>query len=90
MVGATKSFIRRPFIWRSIKLGIIGAIVAIIALYSLVVYVDKFTPELNIKEDYSSLGIVFGGILLTGIIITWISTFFATQRFLNLRTDDLY
>jgi cell division transport system permease protein len=35
-------------------------------------------------------GLVLLGVLLVGILITWISTFFATQRFLNLRTDDLY
>ncbi|BCY28034.1 cell division protein FtsX [Flavobacterium okayamense] len=90
MVGATKSFIRKPFIWRSIKLGLIGSALAIIALLGLVFYADKWLPNLGIAKDYLSLGIVFGGVLLVGIIITWISTFFATQRFLNLKTDDLY
>lgn len=90
MVGATKSFIRKPFIWRSIKLGLTGSILAIIALIALVSYVDGLLPQLHLAKDYVSLGIVFGGVLLVGILITWISTFFATQRFLNLRTDDLY
>lgn len=90
MVGATKSFIRKPFIWRSIKLGLTGSILAIIALIALVSYVDGLLPQLHLAKDYVSLGIVFGGVLLLGILITWISTFFATQRFLNLRTDDLY
>lgn len=90
MVGATKSFIRKPFMMRNIKLGIIGAILAIIALYVALYYVDQKFPNFEFLTDYESLGIVFGGILLIGIFITWISTFFATQRFLNLRTDDLY
>ena len=90
MVGATKSFIRKPFIWRSIKLGLAGSILAIIALLGLVYYVDSLFPSLKIAKDYVSLGIVSAGILVVGIIITAISTFFATQRFLNLRTDDLY
>ncbi|MBD3725241.1 MAG: ABC transporter permease [Flavobacteriaceae bacterium] len=90
MVGATKSFIRKPFIWRSIKLGLTGSILAIIALIALVIYVDGLLPQLHLAKDYVSLGIVSGGVLLVGILITWISTFFATQRFLNLRTDDLY
>lgn len=90
MVGATKSFIRKPFIWRSIKLGLIGSILAIVALLALVYYVDGLLPNLKLTKDYISLGIVLGGVLLLGIIITWISTFFATQRFLNLKTDDLY
>ncbi|RBA29903.1 cell division protein FtsX [Flavobacterium tibetense] len=90
MVGATKSFIRKPFIWRSIKLGLIGSVLAIIALLGMIHYVDGVFPSLGIAKDYISIGIVFGGILAIGITITWISTFFATQRFLNLRTDDLY
>jgi len=90
MVGATKSFIRKPFIWRSIKLGLIGSGLAIIALLFLVFYVDGLFPSLGIAKDYLSIGIVIFGVLVVGIIITSISTFFATQRFLNLKTDDLY
>ena len=90
MVGATKSFIRKPFIMRSIKLGLAGSFLAILALLALIYYVDEFLPSLGLMKDYVSLSIVFGGVLFVGIIITWISTFFATQRFLNLRTDDLY
>ena len=90
MVGATKSFIRKPFIWRSIKLGLIGSGLAIIALLFLVFYVDSLFPSLGIAKDYVSIAIVIFGVLVVGIIITSISTFFATQRFLNLKTDDLY
>ncbi|ESU29740.1 cell division protein FtsX [Flavobacterium limnosediminis JC2902] len=90
MVGATKSFIRKPFIWRSIRLGLIGSGLAIIALIALTFYVDGLFPNLGIAKDYLSMFIILGGVLAVGIVITWISTFFATQRFLNLRTDDLY
>jgi cell division transport system permease protein len=90
MVGATKSFIRKPFIWRSIRLGLIGSGLAIIALIALTFYVDGLFPSLGIAQDYLSMTIILGGVLIVGIVITWVSTFFATQRFLNLRTDDLY
>lgn len=90
MVGATKSFIRKPFIWRSIKLGMIGAGLAIIALGATLYYVDTNYPNLNILEEEIMTAAVLIGVLIVGIIITWLSTFFATQRFLNLRTDDLY
>lgn len=90
MVGATKSFIRKPFIWRSIRLGLIGSGLAVIALIALTFYVDGLFPSLGIGKDYVSMAVISLGILVVGIIITWISTFFATQRFLNLRTDDLY
>lgn len=90
MVGATKSFIRKPFIKTSILLGIIGAVLAIVGLVILAIYIDGLFPTLGIANDYVSLGIVAAGVLLVGIIITWLSTYFATTRFLNLRTDDLY
>ncbi len=90
MVGATKSFIRKPFIWRSIKLGMIGAGLAILALIGTLYYINANYPNLNILEEEIMTAGVLVGVLLVGIIITWLSTFFATQRFLNLRTDDLY
>ncbi|TRZ44474.1 cell division protein FtsX [Robertkochia solimangrovi] len=90
MVGATKRFIRRPFIWKSIKLGMVGSLIAIIAMGSLLYYADIRFPQLGLLSDPIHLAILFGGIFLTGIVITWISTYIATQRFLNLRTDDLY
>jgi cell division transport system permease protein len=90
MVGATKSFIRRPFVWKSIKLGIFGAIVALIGLCFVVYYVDKMFPELALRQSLVLIGGLFLAVFLLGIIITWISTHFATQRFLNLKTDQLY
>ena len=90
MVGATKSFIRRPFILSGIKLGVLGALIALIALSGVIYYIDKFIPELELIKDYISLAYLVGGILLTAFIITWLSTYFATQRFLNLQTDQLY
>lgn len=90
MVGATKSFIRGPFIWQSVKLGIVGALVSIVGLLAFISYLNKNIPELELFSDINILGIVFLGIIGLGILITWLSTFFATQRFLNLRTDELY
>lgn len=90
MVGATKRFIRKPFIWRSIKLGMIGALFALIGLAVVIYYLDKYIPSLDLLKDYLSLGYLVGGVLLSAFIISWVSTFFATQRFLNLKTDELY
>ncbi len=90
MVGATKGFIRKPFIWRGIKLGMIGAIIALIGLTFVIYYIDKYVPSLELIEDYITLGYLIGGVLVSAFFITWISTFFATQRFLNLQTEELY
>ncbi|AXO81028.1 ABC transporter permease [Olleya aquimaris] len=90
MVGATKRFIRRPFVWKSIRLGILGAIIALIGLGFIVYYVDKTFPELSLRQNPILIGSLFGIVFLLGIIISWLSTHFATQRFLNLKTDQLY
>jgi len=90
MVGATKRFIRKPFIWRSVRLGIIGAILALIGLAVVLFYFNKQFPEFGIIDDRIEIASLFGLVFLIGILITWLSTFFATQRFLNLRTDELY
>ncbi len=90
MVGATKRFIRKPFIWNSVKLGILGAILAIIELALLLYYMNTTFPEFGMIDNRVEMAGLFGIIFGMGILITWISTFLATQRFLNLRTDELY
>lgn len=90
MVGATKSFIRKPFVMRSIKLGMLGATLAIIALIGVLGYINTSFPDLQILENKILIGVVLLSVFGIGVLITWISTHFATQRFLNLRTDDLY
>lgn len=90
MVGATKRFIRKPFVWNSVKLGMIGALLAIIELAAVLYYIDQVFPEFGIIDDRIEMTGLFGIIFLLGIILTWASTFLATQRFLNLRTDELY
>ncbi len=90
MVGATKSFIRKPFVLRSIQLGMIGAGCAILALLGVLIYVETNFPNLGILENKVLIGLVLLVVFALGVLITWLSTYFATQRFLNLRTDDLY
>ena len=90
MVGATKIFIRRPFIWTNIKLGMIGAVLALLALGAVLFYLDRNFPELELFQNSTALILLFAGVFVLGILISLISTYFATQRFLNLRTDELY
>ena len=90
MVGATKSFIRKPFIWNGIQLGFIGAIIALIGLGIVIYYIDQKIPTLQLTTDYITLAYLGGGILIIAFIISWLSTYFATQRFLNLQTEKLY
>jgi cell division transport system permease protein len=90
MVGATKTFIRKPFIWKSVKLGLIGSALAVVFLIITLLYLDSSYPNLGILDEKLMISLVLISVVGIGVAITWISTYFATQRFLNLRTDDLY
>ncbi|MFT4791554.1 MAG: cell division transport system permease protein [Arcticibacterium sp.] len=90
MVGATKSFIRKPFMITNIKLGIIGAFTAQLSLGILLGYLDYLFPSLGLINDLPLLGTLSIAIFTIGIVIAASSTFFAAQRFLNLRTSELY
>jgi cell division transport system permease protein len=90
MVGATKTFIRRPFVFKSVQLGMIGAIVALVGMGIVLHYLNLTFPELELLQKPVLIAGLFIGVFLLGIVITWVSTFIATQRFLNLKTDQLY
>lgn len=90
MVGATKGFIRRPFIWKGVQLGIIGSLVAIAGIIGVIYYLNQNIPEIQLLADKQLLVMLFAVVMLIGIVITFLSTYFATQRFLNLRTEELY
>ena len=90
MVGATKAFIRKPFVMRSVRLGMIGASLAVLALIGVLIYLENNFPDLGLLDDQLLIALVLISVFALGVLITWLSTYFATQRFLNLRTDDLY
>lgn len=90
MVGATKQFIRRPFVWKSVRLGIIGGFLALFGMAIVLFYLNKTFPELELLSNPILVAFLFIFVFTLGIIITWISTHIATQRFLNLKTDQLY
>ena len=87
LVGATKSFIRRPFIKTHILMSTLGAIVAMSGMALVIYEMQKRFPELQIFDNPLEPALVFIGVFLLGLGITIISTFFATQRYLNLKSD---
>ena len=87
LVGATKSFIRRPFIWKHLQLGIYGSMIALAALAGVLYELNERFPELSLIANPTEPAVIFSSILAMGILITGLSTFFATQRFLNLTTE---
>ncbi len=90
LVGATQSFIRRPFVIQGIKHGIYGAIIAILMLIGVLFFAQKQLPELVELQDEKMLATLFGVVIIIGIIISWISTSLAVRKYLRLKADDLH
>ena len=90
LVGATKSFIRKPFILTHLRLGVLSSFLALLGLGFVFLELNRRFPELNMLDNPMGLIVVFIGVLTLGIGITGISTFFATQRYLNLKSDAIY
>ncbi|WP_018676180.1 cell division protein FtsX [Riemerella columbina] len=89
LVGAKRRFILKPFIIEAVILGIVGAVLGLLALFGVWYYFTSQigTPFVQDTNQYLQLvGIVFG----VGILITVLSTIFATWRFLRSNIDDLY
>jgi cell division transport system permease protein len=90
LVGATRSFIRRPFILSGVLQGIYGALIAIGLLSGVIYFAQKEVPELIELQDIQLFVSIYGIVLLLGIFISWICTAFAVTKFLKLKTEDLY
>ncbi len=90
LVGATRGFIRRPFLYRSILHGLISSFIAI-GMLSAIIYMGETEMEGLVSfRDVDILMILFGSVVLLGIIINLISTFFAVNKYLNIKVDNLY
>ncbi len=90
MVGATKGFIRRPFLGYGIMHGFLGAIIAIIMLLLVLYFGQQQIPELVILQNYFEFAVIFLGVIAIGILISGLSTYFAVTKYLRLRMNDLY
>jgi len=83
LVGANKSFIRKPFIKNHIMIAIISSILSLSGLMLLILSIDKNIPELKLLSNQVELFLIFTFVLVVGIVITFFSAFFATQRYLK-------
>lgn len=90
LVGATRGFIRKPFVTGGIMQGFYGAIIANILLAILLYFSQKQIPDLVEIQDYNMILTLMGGVIVAGIGIAGISTFFAVNKYLSRNTQDLY
>ena len=90
LVGATRSFIRRPFLMKSLLHGSIGSILALILLALVLAYLRNYIPGIAEFQTIQQFIILSIAILLAGLLISFTCTFFALRKYLKLKTDQLY
>ena len=90
LIGATQRFIRKPFMIKGIMQGVIGAIIAIVLLILTIGFAQKQLPELIDLQDIDLFLTLFVFVILLGIFLSWVSTYFAVKKYLKIKTDNLY
>ena len=90
LVGATSSFIRKPFLYKSILHGIYGTIVAVALIVFTLYWAERQLEDIVKLTDISSIILLCLILLCVGIVINLISTYFAVNKYLKLKTDDLF
>ncbi len=90
LVGATQGFIRKPFIVKGIINGIISAVFAMVLLGTFIFIVTRYIPELLIVQDENWLLMLFGIVIVIGILISGLSSALSVRRYLRLKAEDLY
>ena len=90
LVGATKWFIQKPFLIKYFNLGLFSSTFSVIFLYVISIELEKRIPELNLFNEKLTIIFILISVFSFGLSITLISTFFATNRFLNLKSDEIY
>jgi cell division transport system permease protein len=90
MVGATRWFIARPMNTRAIINGAISGVIAMVAVFLLILLFEEYIPEIKVLHDNGTLTLLFIGLIILGICITLISTHRSVIKYLKMKLDDLY
>ena len=90
LVGATKFFIKKPFILTQIKLGFLSAVISSALFVSIVIYLNLNYFNINLSVIQNSIIISVSGSFLISFLISYLSTNLITTKFLNSKIDKLY
>jgi len=90
LVGATQGFIIKPFLLRSVLHGFLGAIFASGAILLVLNYAYRKIEELRDLEDRNLIIVLLGSLLISGIILGFLSTYRAARKYMNMSLDELY
>lgn len=90
LVGATESFIRRPFLKQGVSQGFFGGLLADLLLIGILYAVSKRVPDLVLVQDKTVIAFILVGIIVLGVLLAWFSTRAALDKFLKADLDKLY
>ncbi|WP_291778281.1 permease-like cell division protein FtsX [Cecembia sp.] len=90
LVGATRGFIRKPFLLRAFFFGILAGIIASALLFLIIEYTKANIDGFALLQNYTLLYYLFGGLIVIGAMLSLFSTLQAVNKYLNMSLDELY
>ena len=90
LVGATESFIRRPFLKQGVSQGFFGGLLADLFLVGILYWISKRVPDLILIQDMYVIGAILLTVIVLGVVLAWFSTRAALDKFLKADLDKLY
>lgn len=90
LVGATSGYIRRPFLFQAVGIGLMSGLIGMALLMALFYALNNVLSSIEITYELQTFAILLGSLLFIGVLITFISTWFALNKYLRMKLDDLY
>lgn len=90
LVGATRGFIQRPFIFKGLLQGLFASFIAILLIIGVIYLIQQQFPAFWEAQDIESFGLLFGIVTCLGLLISWISTWLAVKKYLRMRPEKLF
>lgn len=90
LVGARKWFIQRPFLVRAAGYGLLSGVLASVTIWLLSDYAQREVADLKVLHDQEQFIILLGILLLIGMLVAVLSTFFSISKYLRMSLEELY
>src|SRR5690554_6077652 len=90
LVGATGGFIRKPFVVNNIITGIVAGVIADLYIFVMITYFSREYADIQPILSRFDIAVIFGLVILLGVVISTVATAFAVNRYLKMKSDQLY